>query len=64
MSAMFAARSIVRVILISSQINAISVGEALRTVEVYIHVFLTSEPVRGEWSLSRPGRFTPGKEPK
>jgi hypothetical protein len=28
-------------------------------VDVYIHVFLTSELVGGEWSASRPGRFTP-----
>jgi hypothetical protein len=25
--------------------------------------FLTSELDGGEWSASRPGRFTPGKEP-
>jgi hypothetical protein len=25
---------------------------------------LTSTLVRGEWSASRPGRFTPGKEPR
>jgi hypothetical protein len=30
-------------------------------VEVYVHVFLTSALVGGEWSASRPGRFTPGK---
>jgi hypothetical protein len=29
-------------------------------VDVYIHVFLTSAIARGEWSASRPGRFTPG----
>jgi hypothetical protein len=28
-------------------------------VDVYIHVFSTSAPVVGEWSASRPGRFTP-----
>jgi hypothetical protein len=32
-------------------------------VDVYIHVFLTSALVGGEWSASRPGRFNPGKEP-
>jgi hypothetical protein len=32
-------------------------------VDVYIHIFLTSALVGGEWSASRPGRFTPGKEP-
>jgi hypothetical protein len=32
-------------------------------VDVYIHVFLTSALVGCEWSFSRPGRFTPGKEP-
>jgi hypothetical protein len=26
---------------------------------VYTHVFLTSALVAGEWSASRPGRFTP-----
>jgi hypothetical protein len=34
-----------------------------RAVYVYIHVFLTSALVGGEWPASRPGRFTPGKEP-
>jgi hypothetical protein len=29
-------------------------------VDVYIHVFLTSALVGGEWSASRTGRFTPG----
>jgi hypothetical protein len=28
-------------------------------VNVQIHIFLTSALVRGEWSASRPGRFTP-----
>jgi hypothetical protein len=28
-------------------------------VDVYIHVFLTSALAGGEWSASRPGRFTP-----
>jgi hypothetical protein len=32
-------------------------------VDVEIHIFLTSALVGGEWSASRPGRFTPGKEP-
>jgi hypothetical protein len=32
-------------------------------MDVWIHVFLTSALVGGEWSASRPGRFTPGKEP-
>jgi hypothetical protein len=27
-------------------------------VDVLIHIFLTSALVRGEWSTSRPGRFT------
>jgi hypothetical protein len=31
-------------------------------VEVYLHVFLTSVPDGGEWSASRPGRFTPGEK--
>jgi hypothetical protein len=30
-------------------------------VDVYINVFLTSALVGGEWSTSRPGRFTPGE---
>jgi hypothetical protein len=29
-------------------------------VDVLIHIFLTSALVVGEWSTSRPGRFTPG----
>jgi hypothetical protein len=29
--------------------------------DVYIHVFLTSALVGGEWSASRPSRFTPGE---
>jgi hypothetical protein len=29
-------------------------------VAVYSHVFLTSALVGGEWSASRPERFTPG----
>jgi hypothetical protein len=28
-------------------------------VDVYIHIFLTSALAGGEWSPSRPGRFTP-----
>jgi hypothetical protein len=28
-------------------------------VNVYIHIFFTSALVGGEWSASRPGRFTP-----
>jgi hypothetical protein len=28
-------------------------------VDVYIHIFLASALVGGEWSGSRPGRFTP-----
>jgi hypothetical protein len=30
-------------------------------MDVYIHVFLTSALVGGEWSALRPGRFTPGE---
>jgi hypothetical protein len=30
-------------------------------VDVYMHVFLTSALVGGEWSASRPGRFTSGE---
>jgi hypothetical protein len=30
-------------------------------VDVYIHIFLTSALVGGEWSASRPGRFIPGE---
>jgi hypothetical protein len=30
-------------------------------VDVYIHVFLTSALVGGEWSASRHGRFTSGE---
>jgi hypothetical protein len=32
-------------------------------VDVEIHIFLTSVLVGGEWSASRPCRFTPEKEP-
>jgi hypothetical protein len=30
-------------------------------VEVHTHVFLTSALAVGEWSVSGPGRFTPGE---
>jgi hypothetical protein len=30
-------------------------------VDVQIHIFLTSALIGGEWSNSRPGRFTPGE---
>jgi hypothetical protein len=30
-------------------------------VDVEIHIFLTLALVGGEWSTSRPGRFTPGE---
>jgi hypothetical protein len=33
-------------------------------VEVWLHSFLTSAPDKGEWLISRPGRFTPGKQYK
>jgi hypothetical protein len=29
--------------------------------DVYIHIFLTSALAGGQWSASRPGRFTPGE---
>jgi hypothetical protein len=29
-------------------------------VDVQIHIFLTSAPVGGDWSVALPGRFTPG----
>jgi hypothetical protein len=32
-------------------------------VDVYTHILLTSALDGGEWPVSRPGRFTPGKEP-
>jgi hypothetical protein len=31
-------------------------------VDAYIHVFSTLALIGGEWSASRPSRFTPGKE--
>jgi hypothetical protein len=34
--------------------------KAYGEVDVEIHIFLTSALARGEWSASRPGRFTPG----
>jgi hypothetical protein len=30
-------------------------------VDVQVHIFLTSALAGGEWSGSRPGRFTPGR---
>jgi hypothetical protein len=32
-----------------------------RGMNVQIHIFLNSELVGGEWSASRPCRFTPGE---
>jgi hypothetical protein len=37
--------------------------KAYGVVDVYIHVFLTSATVGGEWSASRPGRFTSVEAP-
>jgi hypothetical protein len=34
--------------------------KAYAGVDVSIHIFLTSAPVGGKWSASRPCRFTPG----
>jgi hypothetical protein len=34
--------------------------KAYEGVDVEIHIFLTSAVAGGEWSVSRPGRFTPG----
>jgi hypothetical protein len=31
--------------------------EGVWGVDVWIHIFLTSTLVRGEWSTSRPGRY-------
>jgi hypothetical protein len=33
-------------------------------VDVQFHVFLASALVRGDWSASRPGRFTSGEKPR
>jgi hypothetical protein len=33
-------------------------------VDVEAHILLTSALAGGEWSTSRPGRFTPGEEPQ
>jgi hypothetical protein len=30
-------------------------------VDLYVQIFLTSSLAGGEWSASRPGRFTPGE---
>jgi hypothetical protein len=35
-------------------------AKANLTIYVTTHVFLISALVGGEWSASRPGRFTPG----
>ena len=37
-------------------------GRHIKEVEVCLHSFLTSLVDGGEWSTSRLGRFTPGKE--
>jgi hypothetical protein len=37
--------------------------KAYVSVDVYIHIILTSALVGGEWSASHLGRFTSGKEP-
>jgi hypothetical protein len=34
--------------------------KAYGVVDAYIHIFFTSALAGGEWSTSRPGRFTPG----
>jgi hypothetical protein len=36
--------------------------KAYEGMDVQIHIFLTSALVGGEWSASRPGRFTFGEE--
>jgi hypothetical protein len=33
----------------------------MKGVDVYIHISLTSALAGGQWSASRPGRFTPGE---
>jgi hypothetical protein len=35
--------------------------QAYGGMDVYIHIFLTSALAGGEWSVSRPGRFTLGE---
>jgi hypothetical protein len=35
-----------------------------RKVDVYIHIFLTSALVGGEWSSSRPAALPPGRSPR
>jgi hypothetical protein len=35
--------------------------KACAGVDVWIRIFLTSALAGGEWSASRPGRFTPGE---
>jgi hypothetical protein len=35
--------------------------KAYEGVDVKIHIFLISALAGGEWSASRPGRFTPGE---
>jgi hypothetical protein len=37
--------------------------KAYAGVDVYIHIFLTSELAGGEWSASRPAALTSVKEP-
>jgi hypothetical protein len=38
--------------------------KAYKGVDVYIYIFVTSALVGGDWSASRPGRFTPGWSPR
>jgi hypothetical protein len=38
--------------------------KAYEGVDVQTHIFLISALVGGEWSASRPGRFTPGEAPQ
>jgi hypothetical protein len=33
-------------------------------VDVYVHIFLTTTLVGGEWSASRPSRYIPGRSPR
>jgi hypothetical protein len=41
-------------------VPVVNAMKAYGGVDVYTHVFLTSTLVGGEWSASRPCRFTPG----
>jgi hypothetical protein len=43
--------------------NSAPYHEHVRGLEVYLHAFVASRRDGGEWAVSCPGQFKPGKEP-